>query len=239
MSNKILIVDDEPDFRKHVALSLEKKGFDVSVAANGDEAISQVVVTKPDLMLLDIYMPPGLDGHNVLRKLRQNGDNTPVIMLTHIGDQDDIVRALRGGADDYVNKPFDSDVLAARIEAVLRRVASNQQYQSIRTVDRLRSGDLIIDRPRHQAKLKGRELTLTFREFLILEYLMIHPDIHISKERLIEVAYGESDLGVFGSLKNCIWRIRKQLNDDATKPKFIKTIPDYGYAFIGDVRVEK
>jgi DNA-binding response OmpR family regulator len=184
-------------------------------------------------------MPPGLDGHEVLRRLRQNGDNTPVIMLTHIGDRDDVVRALvTEEADDYVNKPFDSTVLAARIEAVLRRANSQGEQQSIRAANRLQSDGLTIDRPRHQVVVEGKKLPFTFREFLILEYLMINPGIHISKERLIEVAYGESDLGALGSLKNCIWRIRRHLNDDATQPKFIKTISVYGYAFIGNVRVE-
>jgi DNA-binding response OmpR family regulator len=235
---KILIVDDEPDFRKHVARSLEKKGFAVNAAASGNEALRQVASIKPDLILLDIYMPPGLNGHEVLQRLRQNGDNTPVIMLTHIGDQEDILRALRW-ADDYVNKPFDSEVLAARIEAVLRRVNSDSQqhYQNLRTANCLSSDGLGIDKEKHQTTYKEKALDLRFREFVILEYLMIHPNIHITKERLIEVAYGETDLGSFGSLKNCIWRIRKQLNDDATTPKFIKTIPGYGYVFIGEVRI--
>ena len=237
MPYRILVVDDEPHFRKHVALRLKKKGFEVKTAANGDEALRRVTSIKPDFILLDIYMPPGLDGHEVLQRLRQNGNNTPVIMLTHIGDQEDIVRALRGGADDYVNKPFDSEILAARIEAVLRRVATNQQYQSLRTANRLSSEELLLDKTKHQAQVRGKILELGFREFLILEYLMIHPNIHIAKERLIEVAYGETDLGSFGSLKNCIWRIREQLNDAATKPKFIKTIIGYGYSFVGEVRV--
>jgi len=234
---KVLIVDDEPDFRKHVSVSLERKGFEVKAAANGNEAIRQVVSLKPDLILLDIYMPPGIDGHEVLRGLRQNGDDTPVIMLTHIGDHEDIIQALRDGADDYVNKPFDSNVLAARIEAVLRRVEANQRNQSLRTANCLSSDGLRINKEKDQATFQEKPLDLNFREFRILEYLMIHPNIHISKERLIEVAYGESDLGSFGSLKNCIWRIRKQLNDDATKPKFIKTVPGYGYVFIGEVRI--
>jgi DNA-binding response OmpR family regulator len=120
---------------------------------------------------------------------------------------------------------------------VLRRVEANQRNQSLRTAHCLSSDSLRINKEKDQATFQEKPLDLNFREFRILEYLMIHPNIHISKERLIEVAYGESDLGSFGSLKNCIWRIRKQLNDDATKPKFIKTVPGYGYVFIGEVRI--
>ena len=140
---KILLVDDEPAITANLAPFLERAGYIVAVAADGEEALSQAGSFAPDLIILDVLMPR-LDGREALRRLRRAGNWTPVILLTQVGESAERAMALEEGADDYLNKPFDPIELVARIQAVLRRARPDRP--PIATAQRLRSGGLLLDR---------------------------------------------------------------------------------------------
>src|SRR5512136_290970 len=155
---KILLVDDESAITENLAPILERAGLHVTIAAEGEEALQKAAEISPDLVILDILMPK-MDGRDVLRQLRRDGNWTPVILLTQVGDSVERAMALEEGADDYLNKPFDPHELVARIRAVLRRARPGQP--SLATSARLASKDLVFDRRSKRAWLDGVELGMT------------------------------------------------------------------------------
>ena len=183
----ILLVDDEQDITSNLSAYLNRSGFETSTAGDGEEALEQVKKHMPDLIVLDVLMPI-MDGREMLRKLRQADDWTPVILLTQVGEASERAMALEEGADDYLNKPFDPHELVARMRAVLRRARPGRPPLSAAWV--LASGDLRFDRQARRAHLKDKELTLTPKALLLLEYLMTHPDELLSRERLLDVVWG-------------------------------------------------
>ena len=155
---KILLVDDEQAITANLSPFLERSGFVVAVAADGEEGLAQVPGFSPDLIVLDILMPK-LDGRETLRRLRQAGNWTPVILLTQVGESTERAMALEEGADDYLNKPFDPHELVARIRAVLRRARPGQR--PLTSARRLSSGNMILDRQTRRAYISSQELRLT------------------------------------------------------------------------------
>ena len=168
---KILLVDDEQAITANLAPFLQRSGFDVSVAANGEDALRQVGEFGPDLVVLDVLMPR-MDGREALRRLRQEGNWIPVILLTQVGEASERAMALEEGADDYLNKPFDPHELVARIRAVLRRARPGQR--PLASARRLSSGELALDRQTRRAYLAASELRLTPKAVALLEYMMTH-----------------------------------------------------------------
>ena len=167
MDNKtrILLVDDETAITANLAPFLERSGFAVNTAANGEDALRQVAGFTPHLVIMDVLMPL-LDGREALRRLRKGGNTTPVILLTQVGESTERAMALEEGADDYLNKPFDPHELVARIRAVLRRVRPGQP--PLATSSRLASDGLLLDRSTHRAWLNGQELNLTPKATVLL-----------------------------------------------------------------------
>ena len=155
---KVLLVDDEAAITANLSPFLERSGFTVAVAADGEEALSQIASFAPNLIILDVLMPK-LDGREVLRRLRQSGDWTPVILLTQVGEASERAMALEEGADDYLNKPFDPHELVARIRAVMRRAQPGQP--PLATAQRLACGDLVLDRQSRRAYVGQREANIT------------------------------------------------------------------------------
>jgi DNA-binding response OmpR family regulator len=232
----ILLADDETAITSNLASFLERSGFQVSAVADGESALKRATMINFDLIVLDIMMPL-MDGREVLRQLRRAGRQTPVILLTQVGASTERALALEEGADDYLNKPFDPHELLARIRAVLRRAHASQP--SLASARLLTSGTLSFDRNSRRATLNGSALMLTPKAVGVLEYLLIHPDELISRERLLDAVWGwDSPIGN-RTVDTRMAELRRALNDDPSAPTFIETIPGEGYRFLADVRGQK
>lgn len=230
----LLLADDDPTITNSLVPFFERAGFHVLTAANGAEALEKAQAHRPDLLVLDVLMPR-LDGREVLRRLRHTGVQTPAILLTRVGDALERALALEEGADDYLNKPFESHELLARIRAILRRSQSGQP--SLSTAWRLSAGDLTIDRRARRASLVGKPLDLSPKAFAVLEYLMTHPDEVVSRERLLQHVWGwEYPVGT-RTVDTRMFELRKALGDDPAQPTFIQTQAGEGYCFIAPVRM--
>jgi DNA-binding response OmpR family regulator len=228
----ILLVDDEPAITANLAPFLGRSGFAVTVAADGEEALRQIFISPPDLLVLDVLMPR-LDGREVLRRLRQAGDWTPIILLTQVGESTERAMALEEGADDYLNKPFDPHELVARIRAVLRRARPGKPPLS--AAARLACGRLVLDRSLRRAWLDSHELPLTPKSILLLEYMMTHPDELVTRERLLDAVWGWDYPVGTRAVDTRIAELRRALDDDPAHPCYIETIPGQGYRFVGEV----
>jgi len=231
---RLLLVDDESAITEHLAPFLERMGYVVAVAEDGENALQQIKVFGPDLIVLDVLMPH-LDGREVLRRLRQGGNWTPVILLTRVGSPAERAVALDEGADDYLGKPFEPYELVARIRAVLRR--SRPGTPSLAGARQLRSGSLELDRQTRRALLCGRETPLTAKAISILEYLMLHPDEVLTRERLLDAVWGWDYPAATRAVDTRIAELRRVLKDDAETPRYIETLIGQGYRFIGRVEV--
>ena len=229
---KILLVDDEQAITANLLPFLERSGFVVAVAADGEEGLAQVSGFSPDLIVLDILMPR-LDGRETLRRLRQAGNWTPVILLTQVGESTERAMALEEGADDYLNKPFDPHELVARIRAVLRRARPGQP--PLTSAERLASGDLILNRQTRRAYIGSEELRLTPKAAALLEYLMTHPDELLTRDRLLDAVWGWDYPTGTRTVDTRIAELRRVLGDDPAQPRYIETVPGQGYRFVGDV----
>ena len=229
---RLLLVDDETAITDRLAPFLSRAGFDVQVAPDGEAGLKQVISFSPDLIILDVLMPR-IDGREVLRQLRQKGDWTPVILLTQVGESTERAMALMEGADDYINIPFDSNELVARINAVLRRASPGQPPLSV--AERLRCGDLVVDRTKRRAYLGSEEISLSPRAMSLLEYLITHPDELLSRERLLDAVWGWDYPVGTRTVDTRVAELRRTLGDDPGDPVYIETIPGQGYRFIGKV----
>ncbi len=227
---KILLVDDENAITNNLAPFLERAGFIVIVGTNGIEAIQAIRDSKPDLLVLDVLMPK-MDGREVLRRLRQEGNWLPIILLTQVGEASERAMALEEGADDYLNKPFDPHELVARVRAVMRRARPGQPPISMAW--KLASSDLILDRRARRAYMHEKELILTPKALLLLEYLMTHPDELVTRDRLLDVVWGWDYPVGTRAVDTRIAELRRVLGDDPGSPRFIETIPGQGYRFTG------
>jgi DNA-binding response OmpR family regulator len=229
----ILLVDDEAAITDNLAPLLERAGFTVAVASDGEQALARLSAVRPDLVVLDVLLP-GIDGRAVLRQVRQQRSSVPIILLTQVGESVERTMALEEGADDYLNKPFDPYELVARIRAVLRR-GDGQRTGSLRDVQRLRSGDLVLDRASQRVFKGDREVTLTPRATLLLAYLMTHPDQVLTRERLLEAVWGWSFQSSTRSVDTRIAELRRVLEEDSAAPQLITTVSGLGYRFSAPV----
>ncbi len=227
--SRLLIVDDEPDLRRELSALLERTGYEVQTAADGESALALVRRWQPALIVLDVLMPPGINGRETLRRLRKSGDWTPVILLTQIGTSDERAMSLQEGADDYLNKPFDSVELIARIQAILRRIGRTNHAAARQLI----SGDLTLDRQTRQAALVGRPLNLTTRAFGVLEFLMLNTGEIVSRDRLLNDVWGWAYAVETRAVDVRIAEIRKAL-DGSTE--WIETLVGQGYRFLRDVQ---
>jgi DNA-binding response OmpR family regulator len=231
-SRKILVVDDEPGIRDLLAPFLERAGFKIQTAGDGVKALDKIKSFQPDLIILDVLMPE-MNGREVLRQLREEENWTPVILLTQVGDAPERALALEEGADDYLNKPFDSNELMARIKAVLRRARKDQP--PLAAARHLRCGTLVLDRTSHRVIFEDQEITLTRKATLLLEYFMTHPYEIISRSRLLDEVWGWDYAIGERAVDTRISELRGAFGGDASNPTFIETIPGEGYRFIGEV----
>lgn len=228
----MLLVDDDQGVRASLSAFLTRAGFQVETALDGAEALSTLEKSKPDLVVMDVLMPR-LDGRETLRRMRQAGNVTPVILLTQVGEATERAMALEEGADDYINKPFEPHELVARIRAVLRRVQAGSPNVASAWV--LVSGGLRLDRRARRVTFFGRELNLTPKSLVLLEYLMTHSDEVISRERLLDVVWGWEKSVASRAVDARIAELRRALNDSADAPTYIETAAGAGYRFIASV----
>jgi DNA-binding response OmpR family regulator len=228
----ILLVDDEAAITNNLRPFLERSGFRVIVAGDGQEALDQVAALAPELIVLDVLMPR-MDGRQALRRLRQDDNWTPIILLTQVGEAFERAMALEEGADDYLNKPFDPHELVARIKAVLRR--SRTGRPPLAASWNLAAGRLRLDRRSRRAYLAGQELNLTPKAVALLEYLMTHPDELVSRDRLLDAVWGWDYPAGTRAVDTRIAELRRALSDDAAAPRYIETVPGQGYRFTADV----
>lgn len=232
---KLLIADDEVDLLAELKPLLERAGFDVSTAINGEQALQFIHDYSPDLIILDVLMPH-INGREVLRQLREVNNWTPIILLTQVGTPIDRGLSLQEGADDYINKPFDPFELVARIQAVLRR--ANLGRLSLSSFHQLSAENLRIDRQTRQASLDSQSLTLTARAFGVLEYLMLHAGEIITRDILLDKVWGWSYAVESRAVDIRVAEIRKALKDDPVTPYFIETVVGQGYRFLCEVKGE-
>jgi DNA-binding response OmpR family regulator len=220
----ILVVDDEPKIVKLARDYLEKNGFRVLVAQNGNDALSMARREKPDLIVLDLMLP-GMDGLDVCRALRRESD-VPIIMLTARSDESDQLVGLELGADDYITKPFSPRALVARVRAVLRRAQGALSQPGF-----LRFGDLEIDLEGHRVILQGKPIQLTRNEFKLLEVMARHPGQTLSRAQLLENLHGVAYAGYDRSVDSHIKNLRRKIEDDPSDPKYVLTVYGIGYKF--------
>lgn len=228
----ILLVDDEEAVTGALTPFLERAGFRVSTAGDGEEALRRLPEVRPDLIILDVLMPK-MDGRAVLRHLRQKSDWTPVILLTQVGESVERAMALEEGADDYINKPFDPHELVARMRAVLRRARPGER--PLVAAQKLTSGDLALDRRMHRAWIGGEDAGLTPKATTLLEYLMTHPDELVTRDRLLDAVWGWDYPAGTRTVDARIAELRRALGDDPNQPRFIETVPGKGYRFVARV----
>ena len=224
MTPQVLVVEDDEALATLLQYNLEKEGFGVEVATDGEEALVMAGERAPDLVLLD-WMLPKVSGVEVCRRLRQRAEtkNVPIIMLTARGEESDRVRGLDTGADDYLTKPFSMTELAARMRAVLRRIRPGLAD------DRIAHGDLLIDRVAHRVKRAGREIHLGPTEFRLLDYLMQHPGRVFSREQLLDAVWGSDVYVEARTVDVHVGRLRKALNA-STDADPIRTVRSAGYS---------
>ena len=224
MKPYVLAVEDEESLATLLQYNLDKEGYRVGVARDGEEALMMVDEQAPDLVVLD-WMLPKVSGVEVCRRLRSRPEtrNLPIILLTARGEETDRIRGLDTGADDYVVKPFSMSELSARIRAVLRRIRPGLAE------DRIRHGDLTIDRAAHRVRRGPREVRLGPTEFRLLDYLMQHPGRVFSREQLLDAVWGSDVYVEARTVDVHIGRLRKALNE-GTEGDPIRTVRSAGYS---------
>jgi len=228
VAEKILVVDDDPMLLQLIQSTLKQDNYEVIVASNGADGLRHLSEVKPHLVILDIMMP-SMDGWEICSRVRKIS-TIPIIMLTALGSQDDIVRGLRAGADDYLVKPFQRDELLARVSAVLRR--ANMPPPSAKAPLRFGNGELIIDPTDRQVTLNGLTLELTPTEFDLLLFMAHRAGRILSTEFIFENVWSYDSDANLESVKWYMWRLRKKIEKKPSSPKYIITERGVGYRFI-------
>jgi DNA-binding response OmpR family regulator len=226
MGQHVLVVDDDPTVSDVVRRYLERSDFEVTLAADGPKALAAVGARPPDLVVLDLMLP-GMDGLEVIQRLRERDPDLPVVMLTALGEESDRVTGLSLGADDYVTKPFSPRELVLRVQSVLRRASRAAEPVQPET---LTDGDLVVDVARRVARLRGEQLALTVREFDLLTFLMRHPGRAFRRSELLEAVWGWT-FGDQSTVTVHMRRLREKLEDDPAAPKRILTVWGVGYRY--------
>ncbi len=218
----ILVVDDEPKITRLLRDYLERAGFAVSVARDGDEALMRVRTERPDLVVLDLGLP-AVDGLDVARSIRRDGD-IPIIMLTARDDEVDRVAGLELGADDYVTKPFSPRELVARVRAVLRRRLATTHGDA-----HLRAGPLELDVPRMEVRVDGRRVDVTSTEFALLAALAAQPGRVFTRSQLLDAIHGTAFDAYERAIDAHVKNLRRKLEDDPRRPRILLTVHGVGY----------
>jgi two-component system, OmpR family, response regulator ResD len=225
----VLIVDDEPIVLEVVGRYLRRDGFATISAATGPEAISAATdpTQPPHVIVLDVMLP-GVDGLEVCRQLRAQHVTAPIILLTARGEESDRIGGLGIGADDYVVKPFSPGELVARVKAQLRRVKLDTQP---RQDDHLRGGEIELDPMNRTVRVRGQSVSLTAKEFDLLEHFMQHPGTVFSRDELLDAVWDETFVGGAATVTVHVRRVREKIERDPSRPSHLKVVWGSGYKF--------
>ena len=228
MTATVMVVDDEPVIRETVALALDEQGYTVIEASDGRQALDLVRQSSSvDLMILDLMLP-NLNGLDVCRLLRNEGNSLPIIMLTARDTETDRVVGLELGADDYVTKPFGMRELVARCRSMLRR---QQQSRASETAKVLQCGDVWLHPQECRVKVRGEEVSFSPKEFRLLELFITHPRRVWSREQLLEKIWGPDFIGDSKTVDVHIRWLREKLELDPSSPEYLVTVRGFGYRF--------
>lgn len=225
----ILLVEDEAAYRDTLTFKLNRDGYDVVAVGNGQEAVDRFERARPDLVLLDLMLP-GLSGTEVCRQIRQKS-SVPVIMLTAKDSEIDKVVGLEIGADDYVTKPYSYRELVARIKAVLRRGAAEEEDSREST---LRVGRVAMNTDRHEVAIDGEKAAMPLREFELLELFMRNPDRVLTRAQIIDRIWGPDYIGDTKTLDVHVKRLRAKIEVEPSKPTMLQTVRGLGYKLVSD-----
>lgn len=228
-NHKILIVDDEPSIVEVLSLYLLREGFEVQQAVNGDDALEKIRLMPPSLVVLDLMLP-GIDGLEIMRRLRREGNQIPVIMLTARSQEIDRIYGLELGADDYVTKPFSPIELVARVKAVMRRTYPKDSTNDTPEKSIIGEG-LVINPVSRTVHLSGNPIELTATEFNLLWFMASSPNQVFSRDQLLKNVWGFSEFVDPSTVTVHIRRLREKIEDDPSKPMLLKTVWGVGYKF--------
>ena len=224
-SATILVIDDEPQIRKFLRISLVSQGYTVLEAATGADGLSQAALRQPDVLVLDLGLPD-MDGQHVLREFRE-WSGAPVLVLSVRASEAQKVQALDGGANDYVTKPFGIQEFLARIRALLRQAPAGETRESALVL-----GPLTVDLAFRRVQLDGIEVALTRKEYAVLAQLARHPGRVITQQQLLKDIWGPTHTENSHYLRIVVGHLRQKLADDPTRPRFIVTEAGVGYRLL-------
>lgn len=220
--NTILVIEDELPIRKVLAISLEGVGYKMVECDNGKEGIRLSVSVQPDLILLDLGLPD-IDGKEVIAGIRQ-WTQTPIIVCSVRNSDEEIIQALRAGADDYITKPFNSEVLLARIHANLRKAATQETGEPDLT-----NGHIRMDLVRHEVFLNGQKAAFSPKEYGLLRYLLVHRGKMLTHRQILKEVWGEAHTEDMQYLRVYISQLREKIEPNPASPTYIITEPGIGY----------
>ena len=221
-ARRILIVEDDHALLRGLKDNFDAQGYEVRIAKDGQKALDALAQDPPDLMLLDLMLPK-INGYEVCRVARSRQLDLPIIMLTAKGQEDDIVRGLEMGADDYVTKPFSIRELLARVKALLRR----QPTES----DCVEFGGYRLDRAAHKLFKDETEIVLTAKEYRLLDFFLQRRGRALTRDSILDAVWGNEVIVTDRSVDRCVTTLRAKLENDPRHPLFIRTIRDIGYRF--------
>ena len=228
MSERILVIEDDPSILRGLQLNLGMEGYAVRSAADGETGLALARSERFDLVVVDVMLPR-LGGLEVVRELRVDDPDLPVLILSAKGHESDKVRGLQLGADDYMVKPFSLKELLARIDALLRRRRVRGETGVSRAVKKV--GPVELDLTARRVAVNGAPIELTAKEFDLLAFFVAHPDRVHSREQLMEAVWGSRYFGTARTVDNFVARLRAHLGDTAEEPKHLETVRGVGYRF--------
>ena len=221
---RILVVDDEPQIRHALQVNLENKHYDVATAASGEDALEEIARRNPDVVIVDLLLP-SMDGIELTRRIRAHSP-VPIIVLSAVGDERKKVEALESGADDYVTKPFGMEELAARVKSALRRTIMLSGTEPV-----FKSGELSVNFERREVRVKGKSVKLTPTEFDLLKYMIQYIGKVLTHRTLLTAIWGEAYADQAQYLRVFVGQLRKKIETDTARPRYILTDPGVGYRF--------
>ena len=225
---RILVVDDDAPLRDMLARSFTREGHTVTAVGDGQAALEATVAAPFDIILLDVALGPGLAGHDVARELRNRRNVVPIIMLTALDSEADIVLGLEAGADDYVTKPFGLGELRSRIRAVMRRAHGRLLDENV-----IQNGDVLLNRRDREVQLRGEPVKLTFSEYELLQCLMSRPGHLFNRQELLRAIWGDSAYRDPRAIDVHIRHLREKLEERPEQPALILTVRGAGYRVRG------
>lgn len=222
MSHHILIIEDDPALLFGLKENFQMAGYETSTASNGSEGLKTAMQSNPDLILLDVMLPEK-NGYEICNELRNRHMNVPIIMITAKDEEQDVIRGLNVGADDYVTKPFSIKELMARVKAFLRRYKPQTEIMEF--------GPFALDLNSHTFTKNGNEVKLMPKEFKLLNYFIQNNGRALSRAEIMDNVWGRDVVVTNRSVDRCITTLRGKLDDDPSSPTYIKTVRDVGYRF--------